>query len=91
MATVLQTLDRAFDLIMRRMVETGVALHYTELAAQLGCSVEEGRAILYDLVATDYPAWIHPDTDWIASFPPFSNIPTHHRITVDGQQKWFAQ
>ena len=90
-ATDPQTLDRAFDLIMHRLVETGVALHYTELAAQLGCSVEEARAILHDLMATDYPAWLHPDTDWIASFPPFSNIPTQHRITVDGQQKWFAQ
>ena len=91
MATNPQTLDRAFDLIMRRIVETGVPLHYTELAAKLGCGVEEGRAVLHDLVATDYPAWLHPDTDWIASFPPFSSIPTQHRITVDGQQKWFAQ
>ena len=87
----LQTLDRAFAFIMQRMVDTGVAPHYTELASHLGCSPEEGRLIVHDLPSTGYPAWLHPDTDWIASFPPFSNIPTQHRITVDGQQRWFAQ
>ena len=87
----LQTLDKAFDIIMRRMVETGAAPHYTDLAAEMGCSVEEGRGVIHDLMATGYPGWLHPDTDWIASFPPFSNIPTQYRITVDGEQKWYAQ
>jgi hypothetical protein len=91
MAAEPQTLDRVFDLIMRSLVDTGVALHYTELAREMGCSAEEGRTLLYDLCATDFPAWLHPDTDWIASFPPFSNIPTPHKITIDGEQKWFAQ
>jgi hypothetical protein len=33
------TLDRAFHVIMRRMVETGQAPFYTELAAELGLTV----------------------------------------------------
>ena len=37
------------------------------------------------------PGWMHPDTDLIASFPPFNNQPTQYRISVDGEQKWFAQ
>ena len=37
------------------------------------------------------PAWLHPDTDYIVSFAPFHNLPTQYRISVDGQQKWFAQ
>jgi hypothetical protein len=86
-----ETLDRVFDLIMRSLVDNGVALHYTELARELGCGPEEGRQRLYDLCATDFPVWLHPDTDWIASFPPFSNIPTPHKITIDGEQRWFAQ
>ena len=89
--TDLATLDHAFQAIMQRMVETGQAPHYTELAKQLGLSVEDGRQVLHDLIDTGIPAWLHPDTDYIVSFPPFNNMPTQYRITVDGEQKWFAQ
>jgi hypothetical protein len=84
-------LDRAHALIMRRMVETGQAPHYTELAGELGLSMEEGRQTLHDLIATGIPAWLHPGTDYIVSFPPFHNLPTQYRISVDGEQRWFAQ
>jgi hypothetical protein len=53
--------------------------------------VEEGRQILHDLVDSGIPAWLHPGTDYIVSFPPFNNLPTQYRISVDGQQSWFAQ
>lgn len=36
-------LDKTFRIIMKRMVETGVAPHYTEVSAGLGFSVEKGR------------------------------------------------
>ncbi|MCH8294344.1 hypothetical protein IH992_24955 [Candidatus Poribacteria bacterium] len=87
----LAMLDRAHYAIMQRIINTGQALHYTELAAELGLPVEEGRQVLHDLVASGIPAWLHPDTDYIVSFPPFHNLPTQYRITVDGEQKWFAQ
>ena len=87
----LQTLDRGFLVIMRRLVDTGIAPHYTEMAAEMGVPPEEGRTILHEIIDTGYPGWLHPNTDWIASFPPFSNIPTQYRITVDGEQKWTAQ
>lgn len=35
--------------------------------------------------------WFAPETDYIASWAPFSNIPNHHRITVAGEQRWFGQ
>ena len=38
-----------------------------------------------------YPiSWLHPDTDYIASFPPLNNLPTQYRVTVRGAQRWFA-
>ena len=86
-----KVLDRAFHLIMSRMVDTGQALHYTELAAALGCVVEDGRRVLHDVMSAFVPGWLYPETDYIASFPPFSNLPTQYRISVAGQQKWFAQ
>ena len=35
--------------------------------------------------------WLHPETDYIASFPPLNGLPTQYRVTVRGEQKWFAQ
>jgi hypothetical protein len=84
-------LDKAFHVIMKRMVETGQAPFYTELAAALGLSVEEGRKILHDLFSSEIPGWLFPRTDLIVSFAPFNNLPTQYRITIDGQQKWFGQ
>ena len=84
-------LDKAFSNIMIRLVETGQAPHYTELALDLGLSVEEGRQTLHNLIATGIPAWLHPDTDYLVSFPPFNVLPNQYRITIRGEQKWFAQ
>ena len=87
----LALLDKAFSNIMTRLGETGQAPHYTELAADLGLTLEEGRQTLHDLIATGIPAWLHPDTDYLVSFPPFNVLPNQYRITVRGEQKWFAQ
>jgi hypothetical protein len=35
--------------------------------------------------------WLFPETDYVGSFAPFSNLPTQYRITVDAKQKWFGQ
>jgi hypothetical protein len=84
-------LDKTFGIIMRRMVETGQAPHYTEIARELGLSMEEGRQALDNLFSAGIPGWLFPNTSLIASFAPFNNLPTQYRITVDGQQKWFGQ
>ncbi len=84
-------LDKTFNTIMKRMVESGQAPHYTEIAAELGVSVEEGRKAQHDLFSAGISGWLFPDTDYIASFAPFSNLPTQYRVTIDGHQQWFAQ
>ncbi len=84
-------LDKAYNAIMRRMVQTGQAPFYTELAQELGLSAEGGKKILHDLFSSGIPGWLYPRTDYIVSFAPFNNLPTQYRITVDGRQKWFGQ
>ncbi len=84
-------LDITYQRIMKRMVETGQAPHYTELANDLGVSPEEGRTALHDLFSAGIPGWLFPNTDYITSFAPFNHLPTQYRITIDGQQKWFGQ
>jgi hypothetical protein len=85
-------LDKTYNAIIRQMKGTGQAPHYTELAVELGVSVEVARNTLHELVSLGIPGiWLFPDTDYICSFAPFSNLPTQYRITVDGEQKWFGQ
>ena len=84
-------LDKTFHVIMKRMVETGQAPFHTEIATELGLSVQEGRKALHDLFSAGIPGWLYPDTDYVVSFAPLNNLPTQYRITVDGQQKWFGQ
>ena len=84
-------LDRAFHRIMHELVETGRAPHYAELARVLGLPVDEGRQTLLAVMQAYPIGWLHPETDYIASFPPLNNLPTQYRVTVRGEQKWFAQ
>ena len=84
-------LDRMFSRIMRGLVESGRAPHYAELAPGLGLTVEGSRQLLGDLMQAYPIGWLHPETDYVASFPPLNNLPTQYRVTVRGEQKWFAQ
>ena len=84
-------MDRAFQRIMRGLVATGSAPHYLELAKALGLTAEEGRGLLLDVMQAYPIGWLHPETDYIASFPPLNSLPTQYRITVRGEQRWFAQ
>jgi len=85
-------LDKTYHIIIQRMIKTGHAPHYTEIATELRVPVEDGRKALHDLMSAGIPGtWLFPDTDYISSFAPFSNLPTQYRITVGSKQKWFGQ
>ncbi|MBI3514269.1 MAG: hypothetical protein HY060_09440 [Proteobacteria bacterium] len=84
-------LDRTYDFVLHAIVADGQAPHFTAIAREFGVSPDDGRRRLHDLMAAGLPNWLQPDTDLIASFAPFNNLPTQYRITVEGQQKWFAQ
>lgn len=84
-------LDETYHFIMAVFVERGQAPHFTEIASKFAVSVEEGKQRLHKLMAARLPNWLFPDTDLIASFAPFNNLPTQYRVSVDGAQRWFAQ
>ena len=86
-----EVLDKTFHFILKQMVDTGQAPHYTEIAAELGVTPEEGRKTMHTLFESRIHGWLYPNTDFIASFAPFNNQPTQFRVTIEGQQKWFAQ
>src|SRR5262245_9408018 len=84
-------MDRAFQRIMRALVDTGHAPHHAELARALGIPAEQGAPLVRDVMAAYPIGWLPPETDHTASFPPLNNLPTQYRITVGGEQRWFAQ
>ncbi len=86
-----QLLSRMYHAIMLGFVRDGRAPHYTNLAQQLGLGVEDARRTLHELIEMGLPTWLASNTDYIASFAPFSSIPTQYLVTVDGQQRWYAQ
>ena len=85
------TVDQTFAVIMNRMIATGQAPHYTDIAAELALTPDEGRTALHELFKAGVSGWLYPDTDYIASFAPFSNLPTQYRISIDDQHGWFGQ
>jgi len=55
-------LDRTYNVIMKRLVETGQAPHYSEIAAELGVSVEDARRALRNLMSAGIPGlWLFPE------------------------------
>jgi hypothetical protein len=84
-------LDKTYQIILKYFIDTGRAPHYTEIASEFDMPVEDARKALHELFTPEFPGWLFPNTDHICSFPPFSSLPTQHRITIDDQQKWFGQ
>lgn len=84
-------LDQTYHFILEYFVRHGYAPHFTDIAKGFSVTPDQGRKLLHDLMNTKLPIWLYPNTDLIASFAPFNNLPTQYRITVDGEQKWTAQ
>jgi hypothetical protein len=92
--TDLGTLQKAYTTILRHFVATGRAPHYVELASSLDVGINAARELLRETARTASPvggSWLSQDTDNIESWAPFSNVPTHYLISVDGVQKWYGQ
>jgi len=88
---MMNELDETYHFILETFVDRGNAPHYIEIAERFSISPEAGKERLHNLMNTKLPVWLYPNTDLIASFAPFNNLPTQYKITIDGEQKWFAQ
>jgi hypothetical protein len=85
-----QELQNVHQCVLRHFIETGCAPHFTEMPEKLGVDLHRARQLIKETI-DESPfsfAWLVPDTDYIAAWAPFSNIPNHNLISVDGVQKW---
>lgn len=83
--------QQAYTSTLKHFIQTGRAPHFTELAATMGVSPDEAKDFQRQAAEAAIGSWISHDTDYVGSFAPFSNTPTHYLVTVDGEQKWYGQ
>jgi hypothetical protein len=83
--------QRAYTAVVEHFIKTGRAPHFTELAAALNVQPEEARQLQHRAADSSLACWFVKDTDYVESWAPFSNVPTHYLVTINGQQKWYGQ
>jgi hypothetical protein len=74
--------------VYQHFASTGQAPSLLQLAAQIECSEDDGRAAFARLRAKRV-LLLEPDGQTIRMAPPFSGVPTQHTVTV-GRQTYFA-
>ena len=77
--------QNAYTAVVEHFVKTGRAPHYTELASIIGLSPEEARQIQRKAAEESIACWFVKDTDYVESWAPFSNVPTHFLVTIKGE------
>ena len=83
--------QKAYTAVVEHFVKTGRAPHYAELAATLGLRPEEARQVQHEAAEASIACWFVKHTDYVESWAPFSNVPTHFLVTIKGEQKWYGQ
>jgi hypothetical protein len=83
--------QRAYTAVVEHFIKTGRAPHYTELAGTLKVPTEEARQLQHKAAESCIGCWFVKDTDYVESWAPFSNLPTHYLVTIKGEQKWYGQ
>ena len=83
--------QRVYTTVLGHFIKTGRAPHYTELAAILGLQVEEARQAQHKAAQSAVACWFVKDADYVESWAPFSNVPTHYLLTIGGDQRWYGQ
>jgi hypothetical protein len=76
------------QIVYRHFASTGTAPAPAQLAVQLACSPDDVRAACVRLQQKRV-LLLEPDSETIRTAPPFSGVPTPHRVEV-GQQLYFA-
>lgn len=85
--------QRAYTAILEHFLAERRAPHYTELAKKLDIEIQDARTLVREAAnaAPIASCWLSHDTDYIESWAPFSNVPTHHLIYADGEGPWYGQ
>lgn len=89
--SVTTQVKRAYLETLAHLVAEGRTPHYTELSRRLGVSPNRARELQHEAAMAGVGSWFVEGTDYVECWAPFSNVPTHHLISIDGIQRWFGQ
>jgi len=84
-------IQEIYRFVMRYFIENGRAPHFTEVAILNSLVPDEAKAMQHAAADIGVGAWFVTGTDFVECWAPFSNVPTHHLIEVNGEQKWYGQ
>ena len=85
------SIQQIYTTIVEHFMHTGRAPHYTELASLVGMHPDTARVRQREAAAAAMGSWLAPNTDYIASWAPFSNLPTQYVVTIENDMKGYAQ
>ena len=83
--------QRTYTRVLEHLIEHGRAPHYTDLAVEFGIGTEQARLAVNEAAEVAVGCWTSPGTDQVGSWAPFNSTPTHYRVSIDGESKWFGQ
>ena len=86
-----ELIQRAYTAVLEHFIKTGRAPHYTELGTILGIKPDRARDVLHKTADSALACWFAGETDYVESWAPFSNLPTHYHIEIKGKGKWYGQ
>jgi hypothetical protein len=84
-------IQNVYLLVLKHIIKTGRAPHFTELAASMALDPDHVKELQHAAANAGVGSWFIEGTDHVECWAPFSNVPTHHLIEVDGKQKWYGQ
>jgi hypothetical protein len=83
--------QRTYTSVLNHITRHGWAQHYTDLAVEFDVGTEEARLALNEAAEFAVGCWLSPGTDQVGSWAPFNSTPTHYRVSIDGESRWFGQ
>jgi hypothetical protein len=85
------SVQEIYTTVLKHFIRTGRAPHFTELASNMNIDPDQARSLQHAAADAGVGSWFIKGADYVECWAPFSNVPTHHLIEVNGEQKWYGQ
>ena len=85
------SVQQIYTTVLQHFIKTGRAPHFTELASNLKIDPDQAKRLQHAAADAGVGSWFIKGADYVECWAPFSNVPTHHLIEVNGEQKWYGQ
>lgn len=85
------SIQHIYTSVLQHFIITGRAPHFTELASTMNIDPDQAKSLQHAAADAGVGSWFIKGADYVECWAPFSNVPTHHHIEVNGEQKWYGQ